>query len=52
MLTWMFGAIVPAAALCMAALHAEQGTGARRVPGRVIWVFGMILSILLPAVGP
>ncbi len=52
MLTWMFGAIVPAAALCMAALLAEQATRARRLPGRWIWVFAMILSILLPVVGP
>src|SRR5258706_1482709 len=52
MLTWMFGAIAPAAALCMAALLAEQATRARRLPGRWIWVLAMILSILLPVLGP
>jgi len=52
MLAWTLGAIVPAVALCVAALLAEQATRARRRPGRWIWISAMGLSILLPVLGP
>ena len=52
MFAWIVGAILPASALCVAALLAEQATRQRRLPGRWIWIAAMSLSILLPIVGP
>jgi bla regulator protein BlaR1 len=52
MLAWVIGAIVPAAALCIAALLAEQATRERQRPGRWIWIAAMSLSILLPVMAP
>ena len=52
MLAWVAGAIATAAALCIAALLAEQATRARRLAGRYIWIAAMCLSLVLPLTGP
>jgi beta-lactamase regulating signal transducer with metallopeptidase domain len=52
MLAWMIWAMVPALALCAAALLAEQAARQRRTASRWVWLAALIASLLFPVLGP
>ena len=52
MLAWMLLAMVPAMALCLAGLLAEQAARQRCAPSRWIWFAALATSMLLPLAGP
>ena len=52
MLAWMLLAMVPAMALCIAGLLAEQAARQRCAPSRWVWFAALATSMLLPLVGP